>query len=248
MTEKRNALIIACYEYNDADALSQVLKDPVIGGFDVQVLLNKPSYTLRVEIDNFFADRKRDELLLLYFSGHGIKDEDGKLYFATSDTTRKLLRSTAIEANFVNDVMQRSRSRKQVLLLDCCYSGAFVHDRVIDETPGQMPGKWNFGVQGRIVIARNPNPVIKPVELPTNRPVISPEIKKMVFRSQPMRELSKESVESLVLTLAASGGILTTLIGVLQSWLTRHNQRSINLEVNGNKIDVRILHLKTKNV
>lgn len=43
---------------------------------------------------------------------------------------------------------------------------------------------------------------------------------------------------TLLLTLAASGGVLTTLIGVVQSWLTRHNQRSISLEVNGNKIDV----------
>lgn len=43
---------------------------------------------------------------------------------------------------------------------------------------------------------------------------------------------------TLLLTLAASGGVLTTIIGVVQSWLTRHNQRSISLEVNGNKIDV----------
>lgn len=163
MTEKRNALIVACYEYNDtelqhlvspahdADALSQVLKDPVIGGFDVQVLLNKPSYELRVEIDNFFADRRRDELLLLYFSGHGIKDEDGKLYFATSDTRRKLLRSTAIEANFVNDVMQRSRSRKQVLLLDCCYSGAFARG-MQGKTGKKVITRDDFAGQGRVVL------------------------------------------------------------------------------------------------
>lgn len=43
---------------------------------------------------------------------------------------------------------------------------------------------------------------------------------------------------TLLLTLAASGGVLTTLIGMVQSWLTRHNQRSISLEVNGNKIDI----------
>jgi hypothetical protein len=42
----------------------------------------------------------------------------------------------------------------------------------------------------------------------------------------------------LLLTFAASGGVLITLIGVVQSWLTRHNQRRISLEVNGNKIDV----------
>lgn len=43
----------------------------------------------------------------------------------------------------------------------------YVHDRVVDETPEQRPAKWNFGVQGRIIIARNTNPVIKSVELPS---------------------------------------------------------------------------------
>jgi uncharacterized caspase-like protein len=61
---------------------------------------------------------------LLYVSCHGIKDLNGILYFATSDTNRKLLRATAISANFVNEVMLESNSRRQVLLLDCCFSGA----------------------------------------------------------------------------------------------------------------------------
>lgn len=44
---------------------------------------------------------------------------------------------------------------------------------------------------------------------------------------------------TLLMTLAASGGVLTTIIGTLQSWLTRHNQRSISLEINGSKIDIK---------
>lgn len=43
----------------------------------------------------------------------------------------------------------------------------------------------------------------------------------------------------LLLLLVPSGGVLTTLIGVVQSWFTRHNQRSISLEINGNKIDIK---------
>src|SRR5208337_3129618 len=62
---------------------------------------------------------------LLYFSGHGITDEDGLLYYAACNTNTKRLRSTAVAASFVNDSMTRCRSRRQVLLLDCCHSGAF---------------------------------------------------------------------------------------------------------------------------
>jgi hypothetical protein len=92
--------------------------------------LNQPSYKVIQELDSFFADRKKDDLLLLYFSGHGIKDEDGKLYFATPDTRHGKLRSTALRANDINDFMLRSRSRQQVLVLDCCYSGAFAKGMV----------------------------------------------------------------------------------------------------------------------
>jgi hypothetical protein len=219
------------------------------------MLLNEPADTVRRAIEAFFADRKRDSLLLLYFSGHGIKDQDGQLYFALADTQRKLLRATAIQARFVNEVMRYSRSRQQVLLLDCCYSGAFprgmiakadrtvgtwdyfegrgrivltasdavqyafegdkvkgqgvhsvfthalvqgletgeadrnrdgvvsldevydyVYDRVTAETPQQTPGKWAFGVQGEIILARNPTvePAGRPLDVVLTVPALVP--------------------------------------------------------------------------
>src|SRR5215469_10279000 len=84
------------------------------------------NYKVGREIQGFFNDRNRNDLLLLYFSCHGVKDEDGRLYYAATDTDRKFLASTAISSIFVNERMERSRSRRQVLVIDCCYSGAFV--------------------------------------------------------------------------------------------------------------------------
>jgi acyl carrier protein len=245
----RLALIIASYRYEDeglkklvapaqdADALERVLKGP--GNFQVQKLVNQPSRQVGAAIEEFFDDRKRDDLLLLYYSGHGIKDETGRLYFTTPDTRRRRLRFTSIPAASVNEIMMNSRSRSQLLLLDCCYSGAFakgavaksgegigggvgtvdqlggqgrivltasdalqyafegdevtglgirsvftdalvkglesgkadldndgritinelydfVHDQVTSRTPQQRPEKWEFGVQGTIIVARNP--------------------------------------------------------------------------------------------
>lgn len=43
---------------------------------------------------------------------------------------------------------------------------------------------------------------------------------------------------TLVVTLAASGGVLTTLINALQSWLSRNEQSSISLEIEGDKLEV----------
>jgi putative sterol carrier protein len=47
------------------------------------------------------------------------------LHFATRDTNLSSLDATAVSAHFVNRQMSRTRSRRVVLLLDCCYSGAF---------------------------------------------------------------------------------------------------------------------------
>ncbi len=43
---------------------------------------------------------------------------------------------------------------------------------------------------------------------------------------------------ALLVALTASGGVLTTLIGALQSWLTRHERRSVTLEIDGDKLEV----------
>jgi hypothetical protein len=135
---QKSALIIATAEYQDtglaalnapgldAHDFAGALQSPEIGGFDsVQMLLNESEPAARRAIARFFAQRQSDDLLLLYFSGHGVRDDHGQLYLAVSDTDRSLLSATAIPANFINEQMNASRSRRQVLILDCCNSGAF---------------------------------------------------------------------------------------------------------------------------
>lgn len=135
---RRFALIIGSSEYEDAGlaqlkapdadvtALDEVLRSAEIGGFDeVKTLVNEPFAAIYPEIAHFFAAKKRDDLLLLYFSGHGVLDDQGRLFLALKNTRRELLRGTAIPATFVSDEMDGSNSRRQILVLDCCHSGAF---------------------------------------------------------------------------------------------------------------------------
>jgi uncharacterized caspase-like protein len=109
-----------------AVVLAEALKSSEIGGFDqVITLINQPSYVVRREIARFFAQKRRDDLLLLYFSGHGVKDDRGHLYLAVKDTEHNLLSATAVSAASISDEMDQSRSQRLVLILDCCHSGAF---------------------------------------------------------------------------------------------------------------------------
>src|SRR5262249_14659256 len=107
--------------------------------------------------ESFFTTGKPDDLLLLHFSCHGIKSEAGELFFATRNTRPTLLRSTAVPAEFVQQCMRTSRSHSIVLLLDCCYGGAFSQGvevraggdvNVLDAFPTEK-----IGGRGRAVIA-----------------------------------------------------------------------------------------------
>ncbi|MBD3885507.1 caspase family protein [Phormidium tenue FACHB-886] len=112
----------------DVEAISTVLCDPEMGGFErVETLIDEYHTTIAARIETWFRERQKDDLALLYISGHGVKDDQSNLYFAAKDTRKhgeKLLRATAVAASFVRDCIRESRAKRQVIILDCCFSGA----------------------------------------------------------------------------------------------------------------------------
>ncbi|MDX2935569.1 caspase, EACC1-associated type [Streptomyces ipomoeae] len=134
----RFALLIATGEYEepglrrlrspvrDVDGLGEVLRDREIGDFVVQTVVDARHHEVNRAIEAFFRDRGRQDVLLLHMSCHGVKNDNGELYFAARDTNRDLLASTAVSADFLRSQMARCRAKSIVLLLDCCYSGAFI--------------------------------------------------------------------------------------------------------------------------
>ncbi len=110
MASKRYAILIASSRYpdepgltplrcpeNDVDALNEVLASPDFGQFStIVVFKNKPSYEILWGIETVLADAGRDDLVLVYFSGHGKTNLFDQLYLATLDTNLKALGSTSI--------------------------------------------------------------------------------------------------------------------------------------------------------
>ncbi|HEY3478672.1 MAG TPA: caspase family protein, partial [Streptomyces sp.] len=138
----RHALLIATETYadpalrrltapgGDARELASVLRDPSVAGFEVTTLIDEPHHVVGEAIGEFYRGRRRDELTLLYFTGHGVKDDDGSLYLAMANTRRDSLMFTALAAELVDRAMAGCPSRQKVLVLDCCYSGAFPAGRL----------------------------------------------------------------------------------------------------------------------
>ncbi len=265
MSGRRLALVVATDRYDDptlhglaapaadAEALADVLGDPDLGGFEIEVLRNPTSWDTAQHVETLLSERLPADLVLLHFSCHGLKDESGELFLAARNTSPTRLASTAVDTSLVNRLMQRSRAQRVVLLLDCCYGGAFergvvaradpsvhvgdqfsqgrlvagrgrvvitassameyalegtdltvggspqpslftgalvnglssgeadrdqdgqvgldelyeyVFEKVRERSPNQTPSKWEFGLQGDLVIARNPRRQIRPGSVP----------------------------------------------------------------------------------
>ena len=111
----------------DAVDLAQVLADPGIGGFTVTTVIDQPAQQIRLAIEDFLAGRGTGDLLLVYLSCHGLLDARRRLYFAATDTRKDRLGATGVESAWVLDQLEHCRARRQVLILDSCFSGAFAH-------------------------------------------------------------------------------------------------------------------------
>jgi uncharacterized caspase-like protein len=136
----------------DAEDFARILKDKDLCDFDeVKILLNQLSSSVVESIDEFFDQKKPDDMLVLYFSGHGVRDEMGLLYLAVKNTIRSRLRSTAIRSDYIREAMDQSRSKRQILILDCCNSGAFPQGTKA-EVGGTMGMTRAFQGYGRFVL------------------------------------------------------------------------------------------------
>jgi tetratricopeptide (TPR) repeat protein len=165
------ALLIGVSEFNsdelaplpksstDLEAMKEVLIDPELGGFaesDITVLKNPNKQIMEDAIYDLFSKnkRKKDDLLLFYFSGHGITDERGIFYFSNRETRKengRLRPTTAISSHSIHTWMNECPSRAMATILDCCYSGAFAKGMSAKGTANALI-KEQLGGEGRAIL------------------------------------------------------------------------------------------------
>ena len=111
--ERRLALVVATQTYadpslrqlrapaRDVDDLRGVLADPEVGGFEVSAVTDRAAHQIRLAIEDFLADRRTDDLVLIYLSCHGLVDVRRRLFFAAADTRKNRLAATGVEAQWL---------------------------------------------------------------------------------------------------------------------------------------------------
>ncbi|MGL6341584.1 MAG: caspase, EACC1-associated type [Waterburya sp.] len=137
----------------DIQAMKKVLEEK--GEFEVTTLPNPEPQAMQLAIDQLFANRTSEDLVLFYFSGHGIKDYKRKFYLTTSETTkdqqRIIIPPTAVAASYLQSQMTDSRSERQVIILDCCYSGAIAQGLTV-KGEVEIDIQAELGGKGRAIL------------------------------------------------------------------------------------------------
>jgi hypothetical protein len=162
----RHALLIGVSEFadrrlarlnapaNDVTALQDILKDSSRGNFDsVERSLNEDFLAIRDRLSRFFHERTPDDQLLFYYSGHGILGRGNRLFLATAGSDLDAPRDRSISAREIRDFLEESRAQTQVVILDCCHSGAFAeHAKAGALAPAVTEQTFSVGEAGLYVL------------------------------------------------------------------------------------------------
>ncbi len=113
----------------DATALSQQLCKSDFKAENIRLLTNSMiphQQPLRENIfqalDLLAGMTKPNDLLLFYFSGHGLV-ENGESYLVPRNG-RRFLKSTEIKVSEIKEIMLAAQAKAKVIILDACHSGA----------------------------------------------------------------------------------------------------------------------------
>ena len=140
---RRLAIVIGLNEYDDptysrlrfatrdAAEVARTLRNDSQGDFDRVVVLTSPEDTSRKaileELRRLRNDLRRQDTLLVYFSGHGslevAPDGTPRLYLVTQDARAADLEATAVNVQLLRRFLTELKAQRKVLVLDNCFSG-----------------------------------------------------------------------------------------------------------------------------
>lgn len=100
---------------------------------NIVFLSDREAVKSRIEasLESLLAQTKRGDSLLVYYAGHGVKDDDGSVYFAPHDANAggRSLKESGWKVGALIDAIESGFKGQQALLAaDCCHSGALVHE------------------------------------------------------------------------------------------------------------------------
>lgn len=129
----------------DAQALWALFED-TIPDLNASLLIDEDATIegVRAAFDNTLGKAGADDVVILFFAGHGSRDHRLVLH----DTLASNLETTGIQMEELSDRFKTSKANTILCILDCCFSGE-APARVLDDSPVPRAPKNPFtGISG----------------------------------------------------------------------------------------------------
>lgn len=137
---------------SDVTHLAETLRNPQIGEFDsVELSINEPYDAIRRKIVSLVNNRETDDLIMLYYSGHGVLAFDS-LYFTARNSDLDHIAAAGFRSREIKEFLDSCRCKRQVLILDCCHAGDFAGDGYKSAARDSLVTEQTFGGFGRVVM------------------------------------------------------------------------------------------------
>lgn len=139
---------------NDVDSLSKLLQTKF--GYqpaNIKTLLDSAASRKNIikQIRTFLVSAKPTDNIIIYFSGHGNKDQlsDGDYYFIPSDGEADDI-SSNVKSTDIMDNFKNIKAKHCLLIMDACFSGLIsnsINKQQIsvgnaNKNPADLPSKW----------------------------------------------------------------------------------------------------------
>jgi uncharacterized caspase-like protein len=137
----RRALLLACGTYTDnlpalssslpdAKRLDAILSRDGVGDFQTKIVLDPELVEAQFAIQEILQSADSADLVVIYLSGHGVKDAYGRWYLALPKTNLLALAATALSGRYLREQLADTACRKLAVILDTCFAGAFSRDLI----------------------------------------------------------------------------------------------------------------------
>jgi hypothetical protein len=117
------------------------LTDPETGVFDTDHCVVADPAASVAELGRAIggAAAEASDLLLIYYAGHGLVDDRGRLYLAVNQTLASAPKYSGLGVDLLREDVGNSAAAARVLVLDCCFSGRAIE--VMGDEEGLISGQ-----------------------------------------------------------------------------------------------------------
>ena len=134
------------YAAKDAEDIASLFNNEKSNVFDeihtIKVLNKEATAANILKLKSQLEKTSVDDVVILFFAGHGVLDADLNYYLATHEIDVDNISKTALRYDYLEDIFDGIPARKKVIIIDACHSGEVDKEEEFTEVETEDDGMF----------------------------------------------------------------------------------------------------------